>query len=263
MSKLFLFNSVSEFGKVCEDMPRQLFKRYAWSTNAFGGDLFHETLRKCQAGDTTHVEAAQRMLERVTEAADLATLRHEYQPAVCGAFPCVPDYLAGIPEAMRARSEVLSNRGPIKIFNCTSSSSVSTPEKVIERGIVILALAIALSAYRPVSLYVFDVNDEANVAVRLQTSPVCLSELCYALVDHNFNRALLYGFIHWQGFDVCWPTGIVHRTHAEQVETCRKLVNADAGDLIIPPSLSNDSELERDPVQWVIDRLREYKTEEE
>ena len=60
---------------------------------------------------------------------------------------------------MRRRVELPNNSAPIHILVSTTSSTEIDAEYLQKRGTVILALVLALSAIRPVSLHVFAMLD--------------------------------------------------------------------------------------------------------
>src|SRR4029450_10054823 len=103
-------------------------------------------------GKRAKVPSDEERLTRIEREADLATLRPEWHSSVAGAFPSVPDFLAGIPECMRRRVVQPNELTPLTVWICTTSSGGVEFEDLQRRGVAVLALAMALANARPVEI---------------------------------------------------------------------------------------------------------------
>jgi len=165
----------------------QLGIRYGGGTASewFNGESQETTLRLSQTGDTALVPEAELLLSKLDTA--IETTRPQWQRSPAGAFCSVPDVLAGLPTPMRRRVDVPDERAPITILVCSSCSAGIDAKTMQKRGTVILALVMALSRLRPVSLqslattYGIDAEGETIITNEINTAPLDLATACYVL----------------------------------------------------------------------------------
>lgn len=260
----FEFQSVSVFGEFCETLPNLSRD----SGGGWTGESGATSLRFCQTGDTSRVAAAEAMLDEVAQKADLSTLRREWMMDVAGSSPSVPDFLTGVPECMRRMHYTQSERAPIRVFVCTTSSCGTDFASLNRRGCAILALAIALSNTRPVELWTFTAlsggsRGDAVVKVKIQTSPLALSEACFALTSAGFDRNLTHAMARQHGQSSCgWARGVQGSNRVANEAAARKMLCANAEDLVIP-CVYIDDPIVANPVQWVVNTLMAFKARED
>lgn len=165
------------------------------------GDLF-DALRS--GGSARHQLAVEEIINQIEAKVTIATPGATWDLTPAGAFPCVPAFLAGQPESMFSISqETESTRDPIRIFvNATSSSSIGAGD-VSRRGAGVVALALMLSRVRPVEVYVYWVlarelggGGNAIPIVRLNSHPMMLREVAWALCDTRISRRCAYALAH-------------------------------------------------------------------
>lgn len=264
----FRFPSLSAIGETAsyDSTPKRLERMKAWT-----GETWEETLASCQHGDLSRVSEAQAMLSEIEKHVDLGAMFPAWESDVAGAFPSVPDFLAGVPECMRRKRFVAREYAPVKLYVCTSSSADIPHDALMRRGTAILALAMALQMTRPVELFTFtamggDRRGDSLLITALGSAPFVLSESAYALTSAGFHRnaAHAIGRKHC-GFDGNFARCVSPLLRDSGSSAARdamlalreKLGATAPGDLVIPPSLSNDW-LINQPVQWVIERLKDY-----
>ena len=102
-----------------------------------------ETLRKTEVGDTSLVSSAEALLDKLNSQIEVP--RKIWQRSPAGSFASIPDVLAGLPTPMRRQAHTPDERAPITILVVTTSSAGIDAATLAKRGIVILALVIALS----------------------------------------------------------------------------------------------------------------------
>lgn len=141
------FDSPGAFARAVKD--RGLNARTSDHVWACGS--FEDSMRFLQEGDTSKVEAAQRLMERITYA--IPSIGPEWQMAPAGAFPVVPAFLSGRPDCMRRKVHVLRETAPIRVYVNLMSSAMIDPETLEKRGPVFLALVMAMARVRSVELY--------------------------------------------------------------------------------------------------------------
>jgi hypothetical protein len=179
------------------------------------GGSMDEAAAKLLTGDDRLVSEAQAMLDLFES--HTQTTRPEWRPSVYGAYPVVPDALAGYPESMRHMVNVGSDLAPIRLYVCTTSSAGVGHEDLTKRGIACLALAMALAAIRPVELFTITQLDGGDKATRddgkdsgaficvtqINSQPLDLATACHLLTSVGVDR----GITHSLGYDGHGYTG--------------------------------------------------------
>jgi len=233
------------------------------------GETFQESIASAINGNTDRVAEAEQLLDRLQTSIEVKT--RQWSSAVAGAFPCVPDYLIGHPESMRQLDDASSDTAPLRVFVCTSSTMSMTWEHLKQRGVAILAATMALCQSRPVELWTFTAlkgdgdHGECNVLVRINASPLCLSEACVALcsVGYDRNLCMAWGYAN-DSYDGKYARGVRDNlgNEADCTAACRRLLDADEDDLVIPPSSSDFTKITSDPVGWVQKIINQYTANE-
>ena len=259
----YTFNSVAEFGRAMQSITPK-HRDPDWS-----GETFEKSLEYAIKGDVRMVAEAEKILDKVQ--ANIETTGRQWQNAVVGNIPSVPDYVMGHPESMRRLTTYESEAAPIRIWVGTNSSASINHEDLRKRGVAVLAAAMALSQSRPVELWTFGTLrgngefGECNVQIRINAAPLDLAEACVALASIGFDRNLTHnwGFVK-DSFDGRWARELQSKLHDEKacIEGCRQMLGAATEDLIVPPSSNKFSEVISDPVGWVQKILASYGQQE-
>ena len=111
----YTFNSVAEFGRAMQSITPK-HRDPDWS-----GETFEKSLEYAIKGDTRMVAEAEKLLDKVQ--ANIETTGRQWQNAVVGNIPSVPDYVMGHPESMRRLTTYESEAAPIRIWVGTNSSA--------------------------------------------------------------------------------------------------------------------------------------------
>lgn len=249
----YRFQSMADFAKACRLMPREMIT----GSKKWSGETPEESLELAETGDTSRVADAEKLVSKLE--AHIEINHPSWTTDMVGAFPSVPDYVAGIPENMRRLMDAPSESTPIRIFACTTSSAGMSWEALAKRGTSILAATMGLSQCRPVELWTCtslhgnDSDGVSNIMVRINAAPLRMSEACHALCSIGFDRNLTHGYARWlNGFNGGWS---VHGTGEEGL---RRMLKAAPTDLVIPPSYYTDDKIITDPVGWVRGVLDRY-----
>lgn len=228
------------------------------------GESFDSALRKMAMGDDTYAHMADALLDKLSDLAEGVPQR-EWTPAPYGAFPCVPEYLAGMPTNMRAMSPS-GELSPVKVVVSTTCSGGLDKETMTKRGVTVLALVMKLQQIRPVELYVLvegnDENRKDNLfqLIKLDTKPLSIAHACFALANVGFARALTYTHMkHYHGWGGDWPRA--YRT-SQYESIVRHECEMSPEDLWIRSAYSTDVLL-REPVKWVNTQLTKYSQQRE
>jgi hypothetical protein len=239
------------------------------SYRSWMGGTMDEAAAKLLTGDDKLVPEAEKMLEQVGSHAH--TTRPEWRPSVYGAYPVVPDALAGYPESMRHVENVGSDLAPIRLYVCTTSSAGVGHEDLTKRGIACLALAMALAAIRPVELFTItqldgggkatrDDHEDAGAFIcvtRINSQPLDLSTACHLLtsvgVDRGITHALGYD---GHGYKGGWAWGIAPNTQLSRERT-RQVLDMTERDVLVAGCFITD-ECVQNPIGFVQRELKEF-----
>lgn len=149
------------------------------------------------------VERARSLLDKLM--LDLPSTRREFASSVVGAFVNVGAYAAGEPECMWMPYATEDEYSPINIWIQVSASygivsSSRGAEVLTKRGTVLMALIIALSERRIVTLNCYHATagsgtgrrDGSIVSWRVPTAPLVIAQIVTNLCDPNVVRDAAY-----------------------------------------------------------------------
>lgn len=255
------FNSPAEIVAYLASAPGNNDYRDAHNPEWFGhGDTFakqQELIAK--GGDETLVPAAMKMLDKLHVAMP-ETDRSVFIPAVAGAYPCVPDYIMGLPEPMRKRDVIYDTGAPIRLGAYTGCSATISHSQFIARATCFLAIIMRLvDEGRPVEVYAVDsgngTDGETLITVKLQSAPVSIAEIGHALTNLGFTRRVFYGAqdAMGNGYNGAWPAKFDCATNGRYYAA--KLAKRLNLDVLLPPLYGTQSNaLMADPVKWTLDQ---------
>lgn len=271
------FESVAALGRAVDAIKDESRTRRTGGISAnsgmnlkeWTGETFHESIASAINGNTDRVAEAEKLLDKLQTSIEVKT--RQWGSAVAGAFPCVPDYLIGQPESMRQLDVTSSDTTPLRVFVCTSSTMSVEWDHLKQRGVAILAATMALCQSRPVELWTFTTfngdgdHGECNVMVRINASPLCLSEACVALcsVGYDRNLCMAWGYAN-DSYHGSYPRDVRDNlgNEADCTAACRRLLGASDDDLVIPPSSCHFTQITSDPVGWVQKIINQYTANE-
>jgi len=199
------------------------------------------------------------LIDRYLSMVDIPTVGRQRVMDVCGGCPQVPAYLLGEPEHFATVRAVESESGPIRVvYDPTSSASVDA-ESLLKRGAAAAAFVLALSATRPVELWVTSSIDGSSVPmIRLGTSPFVTSEVAFAVGHVAFARQLIYGWgrVH-TGYPGWWADWM---SHGDPDVALRRAVEAQPDDVVLGPATQGSPSV-KDPDGWLQDTVRRFKAQ--
>lgn len=251
------FDSVGDFSREFQSTGVKLqHNDPSW----WGGDSLSTLLKKCTEGETTHVQAAEDLLEQLRH--EIEVPKPQWSPSPFGAFPMVPEFLAGDIECMRIMQHDPQQSTPIRIWFDPTSSAVIDAKDLVKRGTAVLALTMALSQIRPVELWTFcDLDahgkDHSLICVKIQTAPMMLSEACYVLCNPGYARALTYSMAHQRfGFQGMWGFGDWCDDES-RIEIMKASLQASDQDIIIPGASYKD-DLITNPIEYIRREIKRH-----
>ena len=244
------------------------------STNLkwFANEKVEDTRRLAREGDLDAVPEAERLLDRLQR--DIEVPRRVWERAPAGPLCVVPDVLAGLPTPFRRQVERGDERAPIAIIACSTISAGVTANQIKRRGTVILALVLALSRIRPLSLHtvatMHGVDDgETVLCTRIETAPLDLAHATWMLTSAGFARRVNHGIAtKINGFNGEWPKGY-RGPQGEKgyMDYLREQLSGRLGveerkTLVIGPTHIHDPAL-NDPEGWLQRMIDYFTTEQE
>lgn len=272
LHNVLTFSSPAEFGEYCisKNMYHRGDSAGEW-TNCLSG---RDAARLAIVGDDSVVAAAQQLMEKFQSSIETSSFMD--MPSVAGCYPCVPEALAGEPECMREPMEISSDTAPLTIvvdLACSGGISASIMQK---RGVAILALVMALSVTRPISLKMLScgdgtrnhVGDKYSIcAVDFPTTPLDLATAAYGLSNVGFVRQLFYGVQgkklgftgKWGQFAGCGPYDCENPLYGQSV---LKYMEIDGEVLYITGAVSESALIMKDPEAWLLEQLKKYQHHE-
>lgn len=253
-----IFFTLAEFDDACTAADNAGQVR---ENPGFTGETKEESFRFLRQGNPDRVPPCEAIMDKIDAALDLDS--PEWQNDVAGAFPDVPAFLAGQPDSMRRRVMTPSERAPVRVWFCTTSSAGFRPDQLAARGAAACALVMALIARgRAVELWTFTalcaggtgLNGQNAICVRQNSAPFDVASVANAMTSAGFDRGLCMGVArHRNHYRGGWSKHIRHSgSWGDRVQSCRKVLEGltDPADIILPPIYYDDTIL-TDPVRWV------------
>lgn len=237
----------------------------SWYGMDDGGDSFYggptpSAIEKAKTGAT---EAELKETKDLLNKVDAALRGREapaWQASVAGAYPCVPDYLIGLPENMRARMMVESDRAPVRLFVEVVVAAGVSVSALRRRGAALAALAMRLSEERPVELHLLwgcmVGSKEVIGTVQVGTAPVSASEIAFMTADPKCIRNLAFASIsaHTSGGSsdfITWA-GQGMPNSPSRIKAIRDAIGCTERDVFLTGGAVDErSEMFTDPVGWV------------
>ncbi len=248
---LIRFDSLGDFARRAAQVP---YTEHQYGRESWFGDISYSTaLDRAINGDDSLVPQAMAILDKLE--ATLETSQGQWSASPIGAYPVVPEFLTGLPDCMRRRIEVTTDIAPITVYVSTTCSASIDSETMLKRGVAILALVLKLQAFRPVRLCLLaethgNSDGQCIQAIQINSQPLDLSTICYALTHVGFARHLTYSLAkELDGFNGAWPNNY-NGGGAQWEAHIRQYVGLESQDLYIGAARDWDPII-RDPIAWV------------
>lgn len=237
------------------------------SASLLGAASHTEAARKLAAGDPNGAAEARALVDRIAVTAE--TTRRTWAMGVAGAFPVVPAYLSGNPTNMRRRVSVRTESAPLRIWLGLTTSQGTERSAMRGRAIGAMALAIALSSHRHVTVMGFIGMGGAKGGANFVTVPLPVDSdmagVFGALADPVMAR---YTGFHLHVINggsgmIPWPWGQRPRMSetgdATMNPNVRDAIGAGPDDLILNGAHYDDSDLiVSNPTEWVRRMLAQH-----
>ena len=254
MNHLDIYSSVDEVIALAEKGPNLAYM----NSGFFGVDNRAAAIKMVRYGGASRqsVEKAKRLFDKIDSNIG-ERMQGKYVPSVAGAYPCVPDYLMGMPEPMRQWQPVPVDNAPVRIYVEALVSGSVGPDALVNRGAAIVALVAKLQEVRPVELYVFGSaylnNATVSYAARVNT-PVSMETAMAIFGSREFYRAINFHYFYAMTGNttrsIDW--GLGSSPSASREEAIREAFNMNPQDIVLQGGYSTEEALmNRDPVAWV------------
>jgi len=231
----------------------------------YGCDYTEADRRARYGGNADMVARIEALVDEIECEMPALPVRGTMVPDLVGFVPHVPNYVAGLPDAMMTYSEAPSEAAPIRIYVDVCCSGGVGADQMAKRGAAIAAFAYLASMSRPVELFaVAGMNSggkkgHAQVPViRLGNSPLDVGAVAYALTDPSMLRRLCFAyaeqasqssFIHWG-----WNSQPQSDKYQNNMRTACGMSD---DDIFLHGGYLNDRVFDN-PVAWVQDMLRKH-----
>lgn len=216
--------------------------------------------------------AARKLVDKIDAEVHEST-RTIWKPSPFGAYPIVPDYLAGDPFSMRNKETEQSPAGPVRVVLNISVAAGVTAATIARRGAAMAAFAMKLSEHRPVELWISSAfhNEIKRIDVGWRTRldmPMNVSQVV-ASFDRSVCRMINFATLHnlsGCGADdrtATYPFRLKGRDayHGRDgyMAAFREYMQLAPEDIVLDAGILTDvAAIDRDPVKWVRDMLSKY-----
>lgn len=219
-----------------------------------GGHGWDETIAKARFGDESLVPKAEEVLERISEPVSAGL---EWGSTPFGAYPVVPEFLAGHPDPMRSRRRVENEAQPVTVYASILASAAFNADVMTRRGVAMLALLMRLQRTRPVDLKLVMswTSPERVLVVDVESRPVCVATAAYSLAHPSFFRRLGHATLFGEWSDR-------GSSPMDEART-RQLLGLGPEDLYLHSLVWGEDELTLDPIGWINRTVERYENGEE
>lgn len=252
------------------EYPRGQRRSQRWHGGSW--KTMQSRLRK---GDLEGLDKVDELLDLVESTLDLFGVGPEWMPSVVGSSPRVAAYLQGAPNAMNRYVPDQSPRGALNIWIGTAVSASVSRADLAKKGVACVALARAVSTYRPVNVYAYDnsgvyktlpngrrESHDVLTAVRMPTSPLDLSSLMACVSTISTSRGFFHNAAHVAVGNKAKPEAVQRYGRpyddiAFSRATVAELLNPGPDDLVVANSYGPDlRECLRSPMAWIQKQMR-------
>lgn len=246
------FDSTEDMARSAGENPsstlRYLLQSHGprWTANL----TYDQTYQRGLSGDESLVDKARALLDKIDT--DIVIPTRQWTPSPFGAYPCVPDYLAGFPDAMRVRAPV-EDFTPIRIYASIAATADTKATDMERRGVAILALVMKLQEQgRIVDLYVTCpwTGPDVVLVAKINTRPLDLATACFAIAHPAYFRAL--------GHAVLYNTSPRHSTSPMRASAVRYALGLGPHDLYLETLISwgGADLILSNPTAWICAQLK-------
>ena len=263
------FDSPEAYADWLESIPANLRANYDQS---FGGAYLEKGVSILRAGNLDRLEDAKRIMDQLDVEGLISNSMPILQSSIAGMIPNIPNAIAGHPETMFSRGHIESPNltTPLNVYVETTVSAGVSQKELINRGVAILAFALAMETIRPVELYIALPHSHSRKpgvycpVIKIASRPMDLGRAVWMLTDPCFARRLFHTAINHlsecgmqcQVGPWAWNSDPTR----EQYETnFRKLLDMQPEDVLLKGGYLTDKLMLTNPVQWVKNMIEKHR----
>jgi len=242
--------------------------------NAVGGWSDVSGKQACEYALNGNLDAARESDEMLSRFEAFAPMRASWEviDSVIGASPNIPHYIASNPMNMRLRHRTVRETAPLAVIVDSTSSGGIDASMINKRGSAILAFVRALSARRPVELWVF--AGQSGLAGepygksatftghRVETSPMDLSHAAPCIASAAWSREVGYKICTHHGSGGAWPFSKSSPLTQDEMERVMAVALPHISETLCIPGIFLNDELITDPAKWIERNLARYSGQE-
>lgn len=195
-----------------------------------------------------------------------------HKPSPFGGRFIIPEAILGWPEPARMLTRDMDDAAPLTVFFSNTCSGGIDKNKMIKRGMAIMAFVMAMSYVRSVKVTYFSelggTDGWTNIMFDVPTSPMSLAEAAYCMGSLSLTRGLVYGVGYGKdvGFHGDWANHYLRMGGDKRSENYIKFLRSSLGakhDDVILGSVYMDDPLIKDPMLWLKTTLETYVGEKQ
>lgn len=264
------FESVTEWYRYAEGVPYQMQNNPRHNAKFYGVQSVRDAVRYCERNiGEEHMRAAKDLVNRI-DASFRDREQSHWHASPFGAYPVVPDYLAGDPFSMRHRMREEDSRAPVRYYiECVVSSGVGL-HSLERRAAGLAALIMRTAEERPVELHCVVALKSGGrqylATVPINSHPVDLHSTIAAFATREFCRAMAFGNAgRATGHDffscmVDWLFGHPTPDNTKRELMFREALGLEPQDVFMQGGYLSDARLfDNDPVQWVHQQIEKQR----
>lgn len=252
------------------DYLRMISDIHANQSEYWAGRNWNTSLNLLSNGETTHLQRAQEIIDKVDVSDLIANGVPVLGPCVAGFIPNIPAAISGHPESMFKRTllDSPSVQSPLSVYVETTVSSGVSLDELLQRGIATLAFVLAMEVVRPVDLYVVSLVSHRNnmrgvygAVTKVASRPMDITRAVYMLTDAAYARRFLHSSSqaqHTWSMDSgpwCFDSNPSHERYTKEI---REFLEMQPEDVYLKGGHLHDKQMLSNPVQWVQDMITKH-----
>lgn len=274
------FDSMTEWYRYSERGEGRMRSQFGYGGQ---GDKFlghtseREAVAFCERNiGERHMRAARELVDQI-DASYRDRDKSHWQPSPFGAYPVVPDYLAGDPFSMRTKHVEEDTTAPIRYYIEAVVSGGTSTHDLERRAAGLAALVMRTVEERPVELYAIIAlvnrhNGRAGYigVVPINTHPIDLHSTIAAFATREFCRCMAFSNSEQatgvSSYNCDWLFGHPDSSYTRALrERCfREALGMDPQDVLMQGGyLADANEFGHDPVKWVHKQIAKQRSIEE
>lgn len=256
------FDGPEHYSAHLAHMPQEYRRMYDDHRSNWAGGNFEQALHKLNNGDTTNLAKAQAIVDKMANEQLFSMGQPVIESSLIGMAPNVPNALMGHPYEMYniVESEQQSMLTPLRIFVETTVSAGLSNSELTNRGVAVMAFALAMSIVRPIELYAASFGHLESIShtkvygtiVRIPTAPLDLERATYMLTGNGYCRKLAFTNMNWQA-------QITREQSIPFPRGRRDLCMCEPTDVLIQGGYLTDTLMLQNPIQWVKNMIAKHR----